>query len=173
MNKLAAPPWLETMPPLISMLTETPRAPYPITWEEQDRLFPKLPPRLASMVLFAVNTGLRESNVCRLQWTWEVRVPEIDRTVFVIPADAFKSRRAHVAILNDVAWSIIESQRGLHPTFVFPYRGKPVSTMNNTAWQRARRNEGLQGVRIHDLRHTFACRLRAAGVSAFPPRYPP
>ena len=37
--------------------------------------------------------------------------------------------------------------------------------MNNTAWQRARREEGLQGVRIHDLRHTFACRLRAAGVS--------
>jgi integrase len=48
---------------------------------------------------------------------------------------------------------------------VFAYRGKRVATMNNTAWQRARREEGLQSVRIHDLRHTFACRLRAAGVS--------
>src|SRR5437016_14554364 len=38
--------------------------------------------------------------------------------------------------------------------------------MNNTAWQRARREVGLQAVRIHDLRHPFACRLRAAGVSA-------
>ncbi len=36
--------------------------------------------------------------------------------------------------------------------------------MNNTAWQRARREEKLQSVRIHDLRHTFGCRLRAAGV---------
>jgi integrase len=158
-------PWLESMPPLISMLPETPRAPYPITWDEQDRLFSKLPARLARMVLFAVNTGLRESNVCGLEWTWEVRVPEIDRSVFVIPPEAFKSRQAHVVILNDVAWSIIESQRGLHPIWVFAYRGKRVSTMNNTAWQRARREEGLQGVRIHDLRHTFACRLRAAGVS--------
>lgn len=158
-------PWLETMPPLISMLPETPRAPYPITWDEQDRLFSKLPARLARMVLFAVNTGLRESNVCGLDWTWEVRVPEIDRSVFVIPPEAFKSRRAHVVILNDVAWSIVESQRGVHPICVFPYRGKAVSTMNNTAWQRVRREEGLQGVRIHDLRHTFACRLRAAGVS--------
>lgn len=26
-------PWLETMPPLITMLPETPRAPYPITWD--------------------------------------------------------------------------------------------------------------------------------------------
>src|SRR2546425_7112127 len=38
-------PWLGTMPPLVSMLAETPRAPYPITWDEQDRLFSKLPAR--------------------------------------------------------------------------------------------------------------------------------
>jgi integrase len=37
--------------------------------------------------------------------------------------------------------------------------------MNNTAWQRARREIDLPRVRIHDLRHTYACRLRAAGVS--------
>lgn len=158
-------PWLEKMPPLIRMLPETPREPYPITWEEQDRLFPKLPARLAQMVLFAVNTGLRESNVCGLQWTWEVSVPEIGRSVFVIPPEAFKAKRAHVVILNDVAWSIIEAQRGRHPLWVFPYRGKPVATMNNTAWQRARRETRLQPVRIHGLRATFACRLRAVGVS--------
>ena len=83
----------------------------------------------------------------------------------MIPPEAFKSKRAHVAILNDAAWSIIEEQRGKHPIWVFPDRGKPVGTMNNTAWQRARREVGLQTVRIHDLRHTFACRLRAVGVS--------
>ena len=113
-----------------SRTAETPREPYPITWDEQDRIFAKLPARLARMVLFAVNTGLRESNVCGLEWTWEVPVPEVGRSLFVIPPDAFKSRRAHVAILNDAAWSIIEEQRGLHPLWVFPYRGKQVSTMN-------------------------------------------
>jgi integrase len=102
-------PWLAGLPPLITMLPETRRTPYPITWDEQDRLFPRLPDRLARMALFAVNTGLRESNVCGLQWTWEVRVPEVARSVFVIPPEAFKSKRAHVAILNDVAWSVIES----------------------------------------------------------------
>ena len=152
-------PWLESMPPLISMLPETPRAPYPITWNEQDRLFSKLPARLARMVLFAVNTGLRESNVCGLEWAWEVPVREIGRSVFVIPPEAFKSRRAHVAIMNDVAWSIVEEQRGKHPIWVFTYRGNPLSTMNNTAWQRARREEGLQAVRIHDLRHNSASRI--------------
>src|SRR6266852_4981105 len=67
---------------------------------------------------------------------------------------------------NDAAWSIVQAQRGLHPIWVFPYRGGRVSTMNNTAWQRARQEEDLRAVRIHDLRHTFACRLRAAGVTA-------
>jgi len=75
-----------------------------------------------------------------------------------------RTERPHVVILNDVAWSIIDTQRGKRPIWVFPRRGKPVATMNNTAWQRARRVAGLQRVRIHDLRHTFACRLRAVGV---------
>jgi integrase len=137
-------PWLEGLPPLITMLPETRRPPYPITWEEQDRLFSKLPARLARMVLFAVNTGARESNVCGLEWAWEVPVPEIGRSVFVISPEAFKSKRAHVVILNDIAWSIVEAQRGQHPIWVFPYRGKAVATMNNTAWQRARREEGCR-----------------------------
>lgn len=37
--------------------------------------------------------------------------------------------------------------------------------MNNTAWQKARRAIGLPIVRVHDLRHTYGARLRAAGVS--------
>ena len=159
-------PWLDALPPMITMQPETPRLPYPITWEEQDRLFPKLSARLGRMALFAVNTGLRESNVCGLEWAWEVAVPEVNRSVFVIPPEAFKSKRAHVVILNDVAWSIVQAQRGKDPIWVFPYRGRRMTTMNNNAWQRVRREAGLQGVRIHDLRHTFACRLRAAGVSA-------
>src|SRR5438552_14116114 len=52
-------PWLDATPPLITMLPETPRSPYPITWKEQDTLFPKLPAYLGRMALFAVNTGLR------------------------------------------------------------------------------------------------------------------
>jgi integrase len=93
-------------------------------------------------------------------------VPEVGRSVFVIPPEAFKSKRAHVVILNDAAWSIVQAQRGLDPIWVFPYRGRRMTTMNNTVWQRERQVAGLRAVRIHDLRHTFACRLRAAGVSA-------
>lgn len=116
-------PWLDTAPPLITMLPESPRLPHPINWDEQDRIFRRLPDHLGRMALFAVNTGLRDSNLCGLQWSWEVPVSELKRSVFVVPAHEFKSRRPHVVILNDAAWSIIETQRGKHPVWVFPYRG--------------------------------------------------
>ena len=78
-------PWLEQPTPLISMLAESPRSPCPITWEEQDALFQRLPGHLQRMALFAVNTGARKSNICGLRWTWEVPVPKVGRSVFVIP----------------------------------------------------------------------------------------
>ena len=37
--------------------------------------------------------------------------------------------------------------------------------MRGTAWRMARIRAGLAQVRIHDLKHTFGRRLRAAGVS--------
>ena len=44
-------------------------------------------------------------------------------------------------------------------------RGRPVAMMNNTVWQAARVRAGLPQVRVHDSKHTFGRRLRAAGVS--------
>ena len=35
---------------------------------------------------------------------------------------------------------------------------------HNSAWQKARNETGLTQVRVHDLKHTFGRRLRAAGV---------
>lgn len=173
-------PWLSA-PPLIEMLDERAqkREPCPITWAQQAKLLPRLPAHLAEMVEFTVNTGARDENVCGLRWEWEVSVPELGRSVFVIPAEFYKTNRKHVLVLNDTAWRIVERQRGRHPDFVFVYRRERVKhldrapamefhrvgTMNNTAWQAARDDVGLSQVRIHDLRHTYGQRLRDASVS--------
>jgi hypothetical protein len=42
---------------------------------------------------------------------------------------------------------------------------RPIETMNNTSWQKARSRANLPQVRVHDLKHTFGRRPRAAGVS--------
>jgi integrase len=43
--------------------------------------------------------------------------------------------------------------------------GNHLFNMLNSAWRKARERAKLPGFRVHDLRHTFGHRLRAAGVS--------
>ena len=68
-------------------------------------------------------------------------------------------------MLNHAARAVIEEVRGQHATNVFTYRGRSITRMLNSAWKKARGRAGLLQVRVHDLKHTFGRRLRAAGVS--------
>lgn len=131
----------------------------------QLRGYPDFQPHLAEMALFAVNTGCRDGKICRLGWEWEVKVPALGTSVFIIPGWYVKNADDRLVVLNRVAASVVEGLRGKHPTHVFSYRGKPVTRMLNSAWMRAREKVDLKQVRVHDLKHTFGRRLRAAGVS--------
>ena len=156
--------WLDT-PPLIQMLSVTDaRKPYPLSWEEQRTLFQALPDHLTRMALFKVNTGCREQEVCQLRWDWEVQVPELNTTVFIIPEEQVKNREDRLVVLNRVAKSVVDNMRGIHPDYVFTYQGHPVTKINNSAWKRVRKAVELPQVRVHDLKHTFGRRLRAAGI---------
>jgi integrase len=156
--------WLETAPLIPMLPVVDARKPYPLSWDEQCKLFAALPGHLARMCLFKVNAGCREQEVCRLRWEWEIRIPELDTSVFIIPAEEVKNREDRLVVLNRVAKSVIDEVRGMHPHNVFTYRGHAVQTINNTAWKKARLGVGLSHVRVHDLKHTFGRRLRAAGV---------
>jgi integrase len=170
--------WLATAP-LIAMPTNlNPRKPYPLSWDEQRILFSELPAHLGHMALFKVNTGTREQEVCGLRWDWEVRVPELRTSVFLIPGTRVKNGEDRLVVLNSVARSVIEDCRGDHRDRIFAYRGKPTDSINNSAWRKARSraavkwgeetgeeaHPGFARVRVHDLKHTFGRRLRAAGV---------
>jgi len=149
--------------PLIQMVKGPSRQPYPMTWAEQGRLYAELPPHLERMALFMVNTGLRQSELCGLQWHWEVQVPELDTSVFILPQT--KNGQQRVIVINQIARNVLKAQRGTHSEYVFAYEGNPILRMNASAWRKARKRVGLEQVRVHDLRHTFGHRLRAAGVS--------
>lgn len=157
--------WLQLAPKIRLLPDTNKRLPHPLTWDEQERLFRALPAHLAEMALFAVNTGCRDGEICRLRWEWEVAVPPLGTSVFIVPGRLVKNGEDRLIVLNRVARSVVESVRGRHPEHVFSFRGKPVIRMLNSAWLRARRAANLPGVRVHDLKHTFGRRLRAAGVS--------
>lgn len=180
-------PWLDVVP-LIGKLDESEgRTAYPMTWEEQKFLFAELPDHLERMALFEANTGTREQEVCKLRWEYEQHVPELGRSVFVIPKrfggrhekSGVKNRMVRVVILNDVAQRVVEGQRGKSDEWVFPYEGRALHRMNDTAWRSAREraakkweedkgkvpHEDFAQIRVHDMKHTFGRRLKAAGVS--------
>ena len=92
-----------------------------------------------------------------------MKLQGLEGTAFIMPAGLFKSLHEGLVLLNRVAQNVVESQRGKHPEFVFTYHGEPICRMLNTGWKKAR-NETALDVRVHDLRHTFGMRLRAAGV---------
>lgn len=177
--------WLETAP-LISMLkVDDARPPYPLSWEEQTHLFKHLKPHIQRMALFNVNCGNREDEVCQLRWDWEVQVPELETSVFIIPHGIVKNDEERLVVLNRVAASVIDECRGQHDTFVFTWKrgpkgeALPTGSMNNTSWIKGRQAAidsyeaafgypaplGFRTLHVHDLKHTFGRRLRAAGVS--------
>ncbi|MEG1041510.1 MAG: tyrosine-type recombinase/integrase [Pseudomonas sp.] len=181
-------PWLDSVPMLTKLEEKrSSRKPYPMSWEEQSILFGELPAHLQTMALFKVNTGCREQEVCKLRWDWEISVPELGTSVFLIPADfggrhensGVKNRDERLVVLNSVAKSIIEQQRGISREWVFPYNGTAMHRMNDSAWKKARvraaklwqennfrpAHPGYASFRVHDLKHTFGRRLRAAGVT--------
>ncbi|VVO85195.1 tyrosine-type recombinase/integrase [Pseudomonas fluorescens] len=181
-------PWLDSVPMLAKLdLKKKVREPYPMTWEEQSILFGELPSHLQTMALFKVNTGCREQEVCKLRWGREISVPELGTSVFLIPSDfggrnersGVKNGDERLVVLNAVAKSVIDKQRGLSKEWVFPYNGTALHHMNDSAWKKARvraaklwqeenlrpAHPGYASIRVHDLKHTFGRRLRAAGVT--------
>jgi integrase len=171
-------PWLDA-PPLIQMQRDpNKREPYPLSIDQQRLLFSELTGHFARMALFKVNTGLREQEVVNLRWKWEVPMPELDTSVFVVPRTFVKNGLDRFVVLHRVAKSVIESCRGDHAEFVFTRRGKPITRIYNSGWKAARRRaakryaneigrscpKGFQSIRVHDLTHTYGHRLRASGV---------
>lgn len=161
--------WLIT-PPMITLLPLTDqRPPRPIMWDEQRRLLPHLADHLAAMALFILNTGCRDDVVCNLQWEWELPIPALGISVFVVPPKHVKGeahrKQERVLVLNTVAQKVIEQRRGTHPTHVFTYRGKPIDGMSNNGWDNAKRKAKIGDLHVHDLRHTVGLRLREAKVA--------
>ncbi|MDO8954442.1 MAG: site-specific integrase [Gammaproteobacteria bacterium] len=167
--------WLQVAPKIKLLPEIDKRKPHPLSKDEQGKLFQAIPEYLRKMALFAVNTGCRDQEVCNLRWEWEVLDQDLNIKVFIIPGYAQNSKgelirnvkngQDKLIVLNKVASQIVEEMRGQHATYVFTYNDKPLYRLMTGAWKRARVKVGLPDIRIHDLRHTFGKRLRAAGVS--------
>jgi len=149
-------PWLREAP-LLRLLKHIGSKPYPITWEEQHRLMIHLPDYLANIVLFALNTGCRDQEMCRMKWS------DYYDGLFVLSGERTKNGEERIVPLNSIARELIGSLPR-DGEYVFMQNGRPFIRITGTAWKTARKKANLLQCRAHDLRHTFGRRLRSAGV---------
>jgi len=141
------------------------------------------------IIYTAVNTGLRQAELLGLRWR------DLDLDLASLSVSQVLYKRRGICQFREPKSEYSRRRLDLSPSlavFLRQYRterqaeclllGKPFSendlvfsNLNNTAidpgtlthnFARIARRAGLQGVRFHDLRHTFAC-LNALG------RYPP
>lgn len=88
-------PWLDTVP-MLPVIQGEKRKPRPISWHEQETLLKALPEYLAEMVLFALNTGLRDQELCGMKWLDECKVQGLDTTVFIINSERAKNEHERI-----------------------------------------------------------------------------
>lgn len=131
-----------------------------ITPKQVQALLHELPTHQQDMVLFALQTGLRQSNVLKLEWS-QVNLEQ--EHMWVKAADS-KNRKPIAVPLNREALAVLHRQLGKHPNRVFTYSGKPISNANTHAWRNALKRAGIEDFRWHDLRHTWASWHRMQGT---------
>ncbi len=128
-----------------------------LTQEEEERLMSEAVPHLRPFLVIALNSGMRRGEILKLAWS------EIDfrnRLVHVIKTKRNKNR---VVPMNNVMYKTLQELRAEANGSERVYQSKHVQG----AFETARKKAGLSGLRLHDLRHTFATRLIQSGVDVF------
>lgn len=151
--------WIERSPK-IRLFKENNSRERSLTIEQAKILLDELPVHQRSTVLFALATGLRLSNVVKLEWAQV----NLDLKHAWVKGNESKNRRPIATPLNDAAIEVLQQQLGKHPVRVFTYLGRPFTAANTKAWKSALERAGIEDFRWHDLRHTWATWQRQAGT---------
>jgi len=120
---------------------------------------------VARIVRFAVATGMRQAELCRIRWA---DVDEQRRTVIVRDRkDPRKKLGNHqrvplIDLTGHDAWAILQEQKRACGSneLIFPYNGRSVGT----AFRRACKSLKIDDLHFHDLRHEATSRLFEAGL---------
>ena len=125
-----------------------------------DRLVAERPSRRqqADIIRLLLLTGCRKGEILKLQWS------EVDGDRLNLADSKTGPRRVW---LSHAAQAILARQPRAASAYVFPSPRHPDRPLSDTLhlWRQARKEAGLDDVRLHDLRHTVASQAVARGVS--------
>lgn len=128
---------------------------------EKQRLFlRKEAQRAVNSIRLIMVTGARKGEVLLATWSQF----DLERGVWTKPSHSTKQKRVEHVPLNDQAIDFLKSlpREG---DYLFPGRMVEHLTDLKFPWAAVCEDAKLKGVRIHDLRHTYASHLVSRGVS--------
>lgn len=151
----------------VKLLEENNRRLRFLSREECSALIAECDSHLKPIVITAVNTGMRKSEILKLKWE------NVDLQHGFILLDRTKNGERREIPINDTLKDILtalyqgtkEHPRRIDVPYVFydPKTGKAYQDLKKS-FQAACRRAGIKDFRFHDLRHTFASHLVMAGV---------
>ena len=116
----------------------------------------------ADAILFMLLTGCRKSEALNATWAQF----DLAHRIWTKSSAETKQRREHRVPYSSAVAQILEGRRAkVVGTHVFPGRhGAPLQDVRRT-WNAVCKSAGLDSVRLHDLRHTFASLVASSGQS--------
>jgi site-specific recombinase XerD len=139
-----------------------------LTEDEERRLLVNSPEWLREIIVFALNTGLRQDELLSLEWS---RVNLLRRTILIRKT---KNYKPNTLPLNSIAQNILVQKnevkvRSLKGDIVFTSQaGTKIGKRNLIrTFAQALKKAEIDGFTFHCLRHTFATRLAQNGVDIY------
>jgi integrase len=117
------------------------------------------------LLLYLLSTGARLNEAKQAKWDQV----DLEKGIWRIPATNSKSKKTRSVPLNDSAIWVLGQlwTKGKHEyLFVNEATKKPWVTITR-AWYRLREKAGIENLRVHDLRHSFASFLVNGGRSLY------
>ena len=129
--------------------------------DEEQRLFANCPEFFKPILVVALQTGLRKTNIIKLRWSninLEFRLLEITEN----------KGNKHIKIyMNDILYELFQNLPRIDEEFVFinPHTNKTYSNTGfKNIWTKIKDKAEVENFRFHDLRHTVGTRLAKANV---------
>jgi len=132
-----------------------------LTQEEIRILLEACSDSLRPIVVTAVNSGMRLGEILTLTWG------QVDFEQRVITILHSKSGKVRKVPMNETLWETlraIKKNAAQDAVFISDRTGRPYKINCRGSWDKALKKAGISDCRFHDLRHTFASHLVAAGV---------
>jgi len=137
-----------------------------LSLDEEKRLLTSCDTYLRNIIITALYTGMRKSEIISLKW----ENIDLDSNIITIDQTNSKSKKARRMPINTVVRRLLLEQRlksAVNDYVFLSSKGTPYLRQDslNRAFKLALQKAEIKGLRFHDLRHTAATRMIESGYS--------